>query len=313
MAEATNTLAGLVQLNDANLDSLMVSDLLDDSPLVASFYSKAASNGTVHKYLKQTTASGAAFRALNAGLVKTYSQDTLVTDTLKLFDASFTFDRGRISGQVNHDVLGLELARSLRAAFFGIESQIIYGTGAAAGGFAGFVDNTQLDALADAMVYNAGGTTADTQTSVFLIRDGDDDAALILGNDGQMDISDPFDTFDYEDPSTDAKKYPAVGVSVTGWAGLQIGSAQSVARIANLHASDATSQLTDDMLYEALALFPAGRQPNKIAMNRQSLKQLRDSRTATNVTGAPAPRPTEVEGIPIIVTDAIVNTEAVEV
>jgi len=43
------------------------------------------------------------------------------------------------------------------------------------------------------------------------------------------------------------------------------------------------------------------------------LKQLRDSRTATNVTGAPAPRPTEVEGIPIIVTDAIVNTEAVEV
>ncbi len=313
MAAATNTIAGQLQLNDASLASLNVSDLLDDSPVTKALFAKGASEGSIHKYLKQTTASGAAFRALNAGLAKTYSQDTLVTDTLQLMDASFTFDKGRISGSVNHDVLSLELARSLRAMFYGLESQIFYGVGADAGGFVGFSDSTAGDALADAMVYNAGGTTASTQTSVFLIRSGDDDAALILGNDGMMDISDPFDTLVYPDPTTDAKTYPAVGVSVLGYAGLQLGSAQSVGRIANLHASDSNAQLTDDMLYEALSLFPAGRQPNMIAMNRQSLKQLRSSRTATNVTGAPAPRPTEVEGIPIVVTDAIINTEAVEV
>jgi hypothetical protein len=67
------------------------------------------------------------------------------------------------------------------------------------------------------------------------------------------------------------------------------------------------------MLYEALALFPASKQPNMIAMNRQSLKQLRESRTAVNPSGAPAERPTAVDGIPIVVTDALVNTEAVEV
>ena len=65
--------------------------------------------------------------------------------------------------------------------------------------------------------------------------------------------------------------------------------------------------------YRVIPLFPAARQPNMIAMNRASLKMLRASRTAVNVTGAPAPRPTEVEGIPIVVTDSIVSTEAVEV
>jgi len=47
-------------------------------------------------------------------------------------------------------------------------------------------------------------------------------------------------------------------------------------------------------------------------MNRRSLKQLQVSRTATNATGAPAPFPQESFGVPIIVTDAILSTEALE-
>jgi hypothetical protein len=87
---------------------------------------------------------------------------------------------------------------------------------------------------------------------------------------------------------------------------LQLGSKYSAGRIANVEAA-----LTDDLIYEALSQFPASLQPTMICMNRSSLKLLRKSRTATNVTGAPAPRPTEVEGIPIFVTDQIVQTEAV--
>ena len=45
-------------------------------------------------------------------------------------------------------------------------------------------------------------------------------------------------------------------------------------------------------------------------MNRRSLRQLQNSRTATNPTGAPAPIPDSAFGVPIIVTDAIVSTEA---
>jgi len=87
---------------------------------------------------------------------------------------------------------------------------------------------------------------------------------------------------------------------------LQLGSKYSAARIANVETA-----LDDDKIYEALSLFPASLQPTHICMNRTALKLLRASRTSTNATGAPAPRPTEVEGIPIIVSDQIVQTEAV--
>jgi hypothetical protein len=46
-----------------------------------------------------------------------------------------------------------------------------------------------------------------------------------------------------------------------------------------------------------------------IVMNRTALAELRDSRTATNPSGAPAPFPTEAFGIPIVVTDILGDGE----
>jgi hypothetical protein len=162
------------------------------------------------------------------------------------------------------------------------------------------------------MVYNAGGTTVGEQSSVYLIRSSDEDVSLVMGNGGAVTVSDPYSTVIFDDPTSAATRYGAERVDVLGHIALQLGPTHSVARVANIHASDSGAQLTDAHLYEALSLFPAGKQPNLIAMNRTSLKQLRASRTATNATGAPAPRPTEVEGVEIVVTDAIVDTEAVE-
>ena len=45
-------------------------------------------------------------------------------------------------------------------------------------------------------------------------------------------------------------------------------------------------------------------------MNGRSREQLRNSRTATNANGTPAPLPTEWEGIPIIRTASITNDES---
>ena len=87
-----------------------------------------------------------------------------------------------------------------------------------------------------------------------------------------------------------------------------MGSVQSTVRLANL---DAVATLSDDLLSDAIAKFPAGKAPSYLVMNRQSLKQLQQSRTATNPTGAPAPFPTEAYGIPIIATDSITSTEAI--
>lgn len=318
MAESYNTLAGLVQLNDQNLADLGISDLLDDAPLLSVMHAQVASNGTQHKYLKQTTASSAAFRAALAGLTKTNSADTLVTDTLAILDASFDTDVALAKGYSKgvDAWLQLETQRALRQAFAVAEKQVIYGTGNDASGFAGLVDDGQLDALADTMVVNAGGSNANTQTSCFVLRHGMSDCSVVIGNDGNIVVEEePTIIQKVVNPGTDNKVYSAYYVPILGYCGFQIGGAYSAARIANIECNDltSTSAFTDNDIYAALALFPASRQPNVIVMNRNALRLLRQSRTATNATGAPAPRPTEVEGIPIVVTDQIVSTEAVEV
>ena len=312
MAESYDTLAGLVQFNDQNLADLNVSDLLDDAPLMQVLHAQPASNGTEHKYLKQTTASSAAFRAALDGITKTKSADTLVTDTLAILDGSFDTDVALADAyKGGRDAwLELELVRTMKQVFSHAESQIIYGVGSDATGFPGLIDNAQLDALADTMVHNGSGTTATEQTSVFLLRSGADDVSFVLGNDGNIVVEDEPSII--QKAGSGSGVFPALWVPVTGYAGFQIGGAYSAARIANVHASDSGANLDDGLVAEALSLFPASRQPNLCVMNRQAQKMLQQSRTATTTTGAPAPFPTEVFGIPIVVTDAITSTEAVE-
>ena len=309
MASALNTLAGLIQFNDANNDDINVSDLLDDAPLLQVLFAKAASNGTLHKYLKQTVASGNAFRAANSGLTKTYSQDEQITDTLKILDGSFSVDKALADAYTGGPAAYVqkELMRTMKERLFNLEEQVINGVNADAAGFIGLQDDAQLDAIADAMVIAAAtaGASADVQSSVYLLRGGDDDVAVIMGNDGNLVVSDTSVTPIYDSASA-LTTYSGYYTGVEGYAGFQIGGAFSAGRICNVETA-----LTDDDIYNALALFPAARQPNLIVMNRASLKLLRASRTATNQTGAPAPRPTEVEGIQIVVSDAVTQTEAV--
>ena len=90
-----------------------------------------------------------------------------------------------------------------------------------------------------------------------------------------------------------------------------MGGAYSVGRIANLTA-DAGKGLTDDLISDLLSQFPAGMVPTLLVCSRRSLKQLQQSRTATNQTGAPEPFPSDAFGVPLITTDAIIDTEPLE-
>lgn len=307
MADDLLTLSDLIKLNDKNLADREISDLLNDAPLMRQLAADIASNGTTHKYLKETGAPVVGFRSVNEGREHDKSTDTEVSIDLKIVDASFTVDKAladayRLGPEA---YLAREGFRHLKAAFFLAEQQFINGTGSDSDGFNGLAD--ELDD-AHAMTVDAEGTTADTASSVYLIRTTGDlnDMTAITGRDGELMVG---DSVVQRVSDGDAKHYSAYYTPIEGWLGLQIGGLRSVARIYNL-TEDADKGLTDELIYKALELFPASRQPTHIVMNRRSQRQLRDSRTATNATGAPAPRPTEVEGIPIITTDGIGNTEA---
>lgn len=307
MADDPLTLADFVA--DAfDLSPQQVTDLSLGAPVLMSLPMEPSSNGTSHKYPKETGAPVVGFRAVNAGRDVDSSVDSVVSVDLKILDFSWWVDKALADAwrRGKDNLVAREGFRHLKSAFFEYEKQIIYGTGNAAAGFAGLAQNAAFDAAADALVVNAGGTTVSTGSSVWLYTARPDAMAAVMIEENPMELGETIVQDMIEAGTT--KHFPVYYTPGTSWVGLQIGGAYDVVRIANL-TEDSGKGLTDALIYTALGLFPGGRVPTHIGMNRRSLKQLRASRTATNATGAPAPIPREVEGIPIVVTEAILSTE----
>ena len=308
----SNTLNGLIQINDLNLADINVTDLLQDAPVLQRMVAVPASQGgTLHKYIKQVVAAGASFRAVNTGVANAAPQQEDVEVVCKYLDGSFQRDIAIADGYRGGRAAYMqkETAKALLALFAGLEKQILQGTGSGISGtgFNGLADNSFVSNLHQSMVVNAGGNGG---RSVWLVRSTEDDVAIVAGNDGQLKFDfDPESVqFLVTDTSTGAG-YNALSAALGGWFAVQYGSRYSLGRIANI---DGTSEhaLTDKLIAEALSKFPAGRQPNVIVMDRTSWYELQSSRTATNPTGAPAPFPTDAFGIPIVVSEHVKTDES---
>lgn len=304
----TNTLAGMLMLNDANMADVYPNGVLDDAPVIQrAFAVPASQGGTLHKYLRRKTAAGVGFRDIGAGVTNAAEQFSDISCTCEILDASCTRDvaladayrKGRAA------YMEKEVAAGIRAAMFKLEQALFTNVADAFSGLLQFSDYTMDDSATQ--IVNAGGAGG---KSVWLLRWGEDDVAIVAGNEGNISMlwSDDNPTVVLASDANGAT-YSAYRATVQGYFGLQVGSAYSAVRICNL---DATSDdlLTDDLIAQGLAKFPAARPPNMIVMNRTALSELREGRTATNPTGAPAPFPVEAFGIPIVVTDALPDNEA---
>jgi len=304
----TNTLAGLLVLNDQNLAGIYPNQVLDNAPVVQAATAVPASNGTQHKFIKAAVAAGATFRKINTGATNAASQFTDVTLNCEFLDASFTRDVALAAGFKGglSNYIQKETGTSLRAAMYAIEQAIFNFDQATQ-----FVGLPYMNDYADTdvgQIVDAGGAGG---KSVWILRWAEDGVALVAGNEGRIDMQwvDESPTIVQVIDALGTNVYSAYRVSLGMWLTLQVGSLYDVVRIANL---DATSDdlLTDDVISDALAKFPAGHNPNMIVMNRTARKELQQSRTATNPTGAPAPFPMEAFGVPIVVTDALGDSEA---
>ena len=176
-------------------------------------------------------------------------------------------------------------------------------------GFEGIVSSLagqqRLHALSAQGVINGGGST--NLTSVYMLRSMNPltDAALVLGADGNVVVA---PAVRQRVPGTTGH-YTAWTIEIASYYCYQWGGAFSGGRICNLDSTG--SALNDDLLASCISTFPANRKPNLIFMNRDAERQLRQSRTATNQTGAPAPFAESAFNIPIVVTDQIPNDETV--
>lgn len=312
------TLLDIAKLNGSDAVVGLIEENIRYSP-EAEIFPFRTIRGTSYKTSIRTGLPTTGFRSANEGQTPSAS-----TFDQRIIEA-FIF-----SGQIEADKAVADAYESGAAAWQAIEasgvmkssmrdigSQIWYGTVHGAKGFPGLKQATPFGTstlAGDALVIDAEGNTGTTQSSVYAVKFGLQDVTMIGGNNTAFDLS-PFRVQTVSDSA--GKRFDAYVAGLTAWLGLQVGNENSVRRIANLTVA---KPLTDALLGKMLATFPVGHMPDAIFMNRRSRSQLQASRTVTlNGQGkvrpdqeAQAPLPTSYDGVPIITTDSILNTEARE-
>lgn len=267
--------------------------------------------GTSYKTLIRTGIPAVAFRDANQGAtggVKSTYDNRLV----ETFIMNPRWHVDRAIADKSEDGWQMLMADEAFGVFQGavrqLGRQFYYGRSAAgvllggdAKGFQGLIDvydvtNRSVD---------AGGTTAATGSSVWAVKFGRNAVQWVYGANGSMDPTD-VEIRDIRDASSNP--FSAYFQEMFVYPGLQIGSPIYMARIRKL-TEDSGCKLTDARLSALVEKFPVGIRPDALFMTPRSRRQLRDSRTATNDTGKEAPLPADYDGIPIVVTESLVNTE----
>lgn len=295
----------------------LVEENLSYAPEVGMFPVRSI-EGTSFKTLVRTGLPSVDFIAASSGIA-----DSKSTFDNKLFECGILGGRIEVWKSVldspengpASDIKATEASGVFEAAIRKVGRQVFYGKtalGSALGfvGLVSFVDST--------MIYDATGTTPNTGSSVYFVKFGTKDVQLVMGRNASMELS-PFRVESLADAN--GNKGPGEVADMCSWIGLQCASKFSVARIKNVTA-DSNKGCTDALLASGLQLFPSGVMPDAIFMSRRSRNQLQAARAviANLSTGkgefrdgsaAYVPTPLDFEGIPIIGTDSILNTEPI--
>jgi len=278
--------------------------------------------GYTYKTTVRTGRPSVAFRSVNAGVSSSASTFALRETTLFPMTSLITVDKALVA-LTGGNLADLEMdhaAQVYEEALKLICRQVFDGTAADASGFPGLKALTPHTATDETSTYvvNAGGTTATTASSVYAVKLGLQDVHIVFGGNSTLAMS-PFRDELYS-PATGSGQVDGRVSAMTAWVGMQVANLKSIGRIYNL-TEDSTKGLTDARLAELMAKFPPGHKPNVFFASSRSLRQLQTARTVTlnsgpngKPTGAYesiAPWPTEFMGIPIIETQNIGDTDAI--
>jgi hypothetical protein len=302
------TLLDVAKLNGADKEVGLIEEVLTSAPEAESFPFRLI-KGTSYPTVTRVSLPTVGFRLANAGV--TASKSEFVRKLVQAFIIGGRVEADKAVAMAHEDGMeAYEMIEALgvfKATLIELGSQIWYGTANEAAGFPGIKAALPFTAgVADGSVINATGTTATTASSVYAVKFGAQDVTLVGGNGNVPRLG------DFRDETIlDASSNPLPGrvADLIGWIGLQIGNVNCVRRVCNLTA-DSGKGLTTDLLADLLNSFPVGYRPDAIYMSRRSRLQLmKDMQTPERPVIA---LPTEYDGIPIIATDSILNTDAIE-
>ncbi len=246
------------------------------------------------------------FRNANEGVPRSKSTYETRTFQTHILDHQVAVDEQIVHGSRDKGrLLENHASGAMEAAMQYIGSQFYYGTGNDTKGFPGLLAQCKSDA---AHTVDAAG--AASKTSVWFLRLGRECVEFLFGNAQTVRLNDTWELETVYDDN--GNPYKAYTNWMKGRVGMRLANKNCAVRIKNLEEAGTNKKtLNDSLLYSAYEKFTEfGFEPTHIFMNGRSREQLRNSRTATNSNGTPAPLPTEWEGIPIIRTASIANDEA---
>lgn len=268
--------------------------------------------GTQYRTLVRTALPTFQFRDANAGTSATKS--LMENRLVECFIADMQWQADCAVADACEDGAAAYIAEEASAivtsTFMGLATQFYYGRKSVQTSFGDAKGHPGLiDAVDSSLVIDAAGTTATTGSSLWAVKWGPQHVQWVFGNNAPFNVSDPTRQL-VNDPNDSTKQFFAYVQGLLLWAGVQVKNKFSCGRIKNLTA-DTGKGLTDALIGKLVAAYPAAYKPDCFFASPRSLEQLRASRTATSTTGKEADFPIDWQGIPIIPTDAIVNTEAI--
>lgn len=261
--------------------------------------------GLAYKQNVRTALPGGSFRNANEGT--TPGKSTFEERLFNCYIANPVWTCDKAVADIHEDGAAAYIATEgmgiTQGQFIHVGKQFYYGTGNDAKGFPG------LEAMYDAtnMTVDATGGAGSNGSSVWFVKWGPMGVQWLYGNNASLNLS---DVKEIVETASDGKVLTKYHQEMLAWVGLKLASLNSVVRIKNLTTANGKT-LTDGLMADAMAKFPVGYAPDAIFMSRRSLSQLRKSRTATTETGKEVPLPQDFDGIPIIRSDSILDTEVI--
>lgn len=285
------------------------------------FFDAKIIQGTTFQGIKLTSLPTTGFRGIGKGIDASDEGYGLATYTCALLSglvqrdiAAFTADpRGAAAAKAAAAIT------TIRSAMKTLAAAIWYGDGSGASG-ANIFPGVASAAVTASNVLKAGGSTADKQTSVYLVgNDAEEECGLYFGEDSELLGKSELEWFKTTVTGSNSKPHTALATNLDSWAGFGVRNANSVFRIANLSKTDSKT-LTDALLAEAVSMYQEkndGVAPKAIFAPFEQVRALRISRSA-KVYDLPGHKGENIAGevvdfdkIPIIATPNIKLTEAV--
>lgn len=317
-----HTLLDVAKLTGNDVAVGLIEENQTFAPEVMSFLSRVIP-GTQYKTAVATTLPTTGFTAANQGIAPTRSTfDQRLTECF-IFRGAVEIDLAvsRASeGLGLPDLEMIEASRVTRSALVTLGGQIFNGTSTA--GFSGLKAFTPKTAASgtSAIVVDATGTTASTASSIYAVKFGLQDCHLVFGNGNTLQLG---EFRDQQLTDGSGNKYGGRVADLTAHVGLQLGNTNCVGRILNITA-DSGKTASDSLISQLIEKFPVGYTPDVLYMSRRSAGQLARSRSVTifsqagvapnaaRTTPNIASRVQDWDGIPIVLSDNIGITDAIE-